>query len=73
MKTLKNKIDESLIKSYDTNKLIDKIEHKYKNLDISLYPSKSNESLFRIIFDNKNDYKKYSFGEFSIMFSFKWF
>ena len=59
MKILKNKIDESLIKSYDTNKLINKIEHKYKHLDISLYPSKSNESLFRIIFDNKNDYEKF--------------
>lgn len=59
MKSLKNKIEESLIKSYDTNKLINKIENKYKNIDVSLYPSKSNESLFRIIFNNKDDYENF--------------
>lgn len=56
MKTLNKHIEESLIKSYDTNKLIDKIEHKYKNIDVSLFPSKSDESLFRIEFNEKNDF-----------------
>jgi len=59
MKSLKNKIEESLIKSYDTNKLIEKIEKKYKDIDVSIYPSKSNESLFKIIFNNKDDYENF--------------
>jgi len=52
-------LKESLIKSYDTNKLCNKIKSKYKNVRFSLYPSKSNESLFYIEFDNKEDYEKF--------------
>jgi len=55
MKSLK----ESLIKSYDTNKLCDKIEKKYNNIDISFEPSKSDESMFKISFSNKNDYNDF--------------
>lgn len=55
MKALK----ESLIKSYDTNKLIDKIKNKYKDIETILYPSKSNESLFSIKFNNKESYEKF--------------
>ena len=59
MKDIKNHIEESLIKSYDTNKLIDKIKNKYKDIEVLLYPSKSNESLFSISFNDKNDYEKF--------------
>jgi len=60
MKNLK----ESLIKSYDTNKLINIIEKKYKDIRISLYPSKSNESLFYIEFNNKDDYNKFQIDQY---------
>ena len=59
MKDIQNHIKESLIKSYDTNKLINKIENKYKNININLYPSKSKESLFKIEFNDKNDYENF--------------
>ena len=59
MNNLNKFIKESLIKSYDTNKLINKIESRYKNINISLYPSKSEESLFRIEFNDKYEYKKF--------------
>jgi len=59
MKNIKNHIEESLIKSYDTNKLIDKIKNKYKNININLHPSKSDESLFYIEFNDKNDYENF--------------
>ena len=59
MNNLNRFIKESLIKSYDTNKLINKIESRYKNINISLYPSKSEESLFRIEFNDKDEYKKF--------------
>lgn len=59
MKNLNQKINESLIKSYDTNKLINKIYKRYNNTKFSLYPSKSNESLFLIEFENKEDYEKF--------------
>ena len=59
MKNIKNHIEESLIKSYDTNKLIDKIKNRYKDIEVSLYPSKSNESLFSIEFNDKNDYENF--------------
>lgn len=59
MKDIKNHIEESLIKSYDTNKLIDKIKNRYKDIEVSLYPSKLNESLFSIEFNDKNDYEKF--------------
>lgn len=60
MKNIKNHIEESLIKSYDTNKLIDKIKNKYKDIEVSLYSSKSEESLFSIVFKNKNDFEKFT-------------
>lgn len=55
MKTLKNKIDESLIKSYDTNKLINKIKTKYKEKinDIHIQKSKSYIQSFSIQFNEK--------------------
>lgn len=59
MKTIKNHIEESLIKSYDTNKLIDKIKNRYKDIEVSLYISKSDESLFSIVFKNKKDYENF--------------
>ena len=61
-KNIKNHIEESLIKSYDTNKLIDKIKnkYKYKDIEVSLYPSKSEESLFSITFKNKNDFENFT-------------
>ena len=46
MKNIINHIEESLIKSYDTNKLVDKIKSKYKNIEISLYPSNVVPSAF---------------------------
>ena len=55
MKTLK----ESLIKSYDTNKLIDKIKKRYNDIEVTLNPSKSDESLFRIKFNNNDDYENF--------------
>ena len=55
MKTLK----ESLIKSYDTSKLIDKIKKRYNDIKVALNPSKSEESLFRILFNNNDDYENF--------------
>lgn len=59
MKLLKNKLNESLIKSYNTNKLIDKIKNKYKNIEVTLKSSKSNESLFWLTFNNKDEYNNF--------------
>lgn len=59
MKNIKNHLDESLIKSYDTNKLINKIENRYKDIEVSLIPSKSDESTFRIIFNNEEDFERF--------------
>ena len=59
MKNIKNHLDESLIKSYDTNKLINKIKNRYKDTEVLLIPSKSNESLFKIIFNNEEDFNKF--------------
>lgn len=59
MKDIKNHIEESLIKSYDTNKLIDKIKNRYKDIEVSLYPSKSDESLFTITFNDKDNYERF--------------
>jgi hypothetical protein len=55
MKPLKNKIDESLIKSYDTNKLINKIKTKYKEKinNIHIQKSKSYIQSFSIQFNEK--------------------
>ena len=59
MKTLKSKIDESLIKSYNTNKLINKIKNRYKNINVEIYKSKSNESLFSLKFNDKDNYNEF--------------
>ena len=59
MKSIKNHLEESLIKSYDTNKLIDKIKRKYENIDISIHHSKSDTSLFRIVFNDEDDYDNF--------------
>jgi len=59
MKSIKNKIQESLIKSYNTEKLISVIYKKYPNITYSYNKSKSKEFLFTIYFDNKDDYNKF--------------
>ena len=53
MKSLK----ESLIKSYDSNILIEKIKRKYKNKikDVHIQKSKSSIESFSILYDNKFD------------------
>lgn len=45
MIALNNHIKESLIKSYDTNKLISVIYKKYHNIEYDYNQSKSNEFL----------------------------
>ena len=59
MKHLKDKVQESLIKSYNTDKLIEKISKRYNNIDIIKNQSKSKEVYFSIQFYNKDDYKKF--------------
>ena len=39
--------------------LIDKIKNRYKDIEVSLIPSKSNESTFRIIFNNEEDFENF--------------
>lgn len=56
MKKLKNYIDESLVKSYDTEKLISVIYKKYPNITYNYYKSKSKEFIFTIYFKNEEDY-----------------
>lgn len=55
MKSLK----ESLIKSYDTNKLISIIYKKYNDIEYNYNKSKSKEYLFTIYFNNEKDYKNF--------------
>ena len=59
MIALNNHIKESLIKSYDTNKLISVIYKKYHNIEYDYNQSKSNEFLFTIYFNDENDYKEF--------------
>jgi len=61
MKNLKNILDESLIKSYDTNKLCDKIKKRYPNINITFGSSKSSESatLFKVVFNDEEDFNKF--------------
>ena len=56
MKTLNDHIEESLIKSYDTNKLISIIYKKYPDIQYNFNKSKSKEFLFVIYFNKKSDY-----------------
>lgn len=55
MISLKNRIEESLIKSYDTNKLINKLKNKYKDKinDIHIQKSKSDIQSFSIQFNEE--------------------
>lgn len=55
MKKIKQYIDESLIKSYDSNILLKKIKHKYKDKikDINIHKSKSNIESFSIQFNKE--------------------
>ena len=39
--------------------LIDKIKNRYKDIEVSLIPSKSDESTFRIIFNNEEDFERF--------------
>jgi len=54
-------LKESLIKSYDTNKLCDKIEKRYPNIYITFEPSKSSESetSFKVVFNDEEDFNKF--------------
>ena len=47
------------MKKYQTKSLIDKIKRKYENIDISIHHSKSDISLFRIVFNEEDDYDKF--------------
>lgn len=69
---LNNHIKESLIKSYDTNKLISVIYKKYHNIEYDYNQSKSNEFLFTIYFNNENDYKEF-FEDFYIQHQLDFF
>lgn len=55
MKSLK----ESLIKSYDTNKLISIIYKRYPDIEYNYNKSKSKEFVFSIYFNKKEDYDKF--------------
>ena len=65
MIALNNHIKESLIKSYDNNKLISVIYKKYHNIEYDYNQSKSSEFLFTIYFNDENDYKEF-FEDFYI-------
>ena len=53
MIALNNHIKESLIKSYDINKLISVIYKKYHNIEYDYNQYKSNEFLFTIYFNDE--------------------
>ena len=68
MKSLK----ESLIKSYDTNKLISIIHKKYNNIEYNYNKSKSKEHLFTLYFKDENEYKNF-FKDFYIQHQLDFF
>lgn len=72
MITLNNHIKESLVKSYDTNKLISVIYKKYPNIEYDYNQSKSNEFLFTIYFNDENNYKEF-FEDFYIQHQLDFF
>lgn len=74
MIALNNHIKESLIKSYDTNKLISVIYKKYHNIEYDYNQSKSNEFLFTftIYFNDEIDYKEF-FEDFYIQHQLDFF
>ena len=72
MKKLKNYIDESLIKSYDTEKLISVIYKKYPNITYNYNKSKSKEYIFTIYFKNEEDYYNF-FSDFYIQHQLDFF
>ena len=72
MKSIEAKLKESLIKSYDTNKLISIIRKKYPNTDYSYNNSKSKEYLFIIYFNDEKDYNDF-FEDFYIQHQLDFF
>ena len=72
MKTLNDHIEESLIKSYDTNKLISIIYKKYPDIQYNFNKSKSKEFLFVIYFNKKSDYDGF-FKDFYIQHQLDFF
>lgn len=72
MKTLNKHIEESFIKSYDTNKLISIIYKKYQNIEYDYNDSKSKEYLFTIYFNDENDYNRF-FKDFYIQHQLDFF
>ena len=59
MKTLEEYMNESLVKSYDTIKLKEKIYKKYQNIMFEDYDSKSKENVFIIHFNLNSDYEAF--------------
>ena len=72
MIALNNHIKESLIKSYDNNKLISVIYKKYHNIEYDYNQYKSSEFLFTIYFNDENDYKEF-FEDFYIQHQLDFF
>ena len=72
MKTLNDHIEESLIKSYDTNKLISIIYKKYPDIQYNFNKSKSKEFLFVIYFNKRSDYDGF-FKDFYIQHQLDFF
>lgn len=59
MKDIKECLDEALTRSYNTNKLIEKIFKRYPNTEYYKNNSKSKEYYFSIQFKNKKDYNDF--------------
>ena len=72
MIALNNHIKESLIKSYDINKLISVIYKKYHNIEYDYNQYKSNEFLFTIYFNDEIDYTEF-FEDFYIQHQLDFF